>query len=559
MLATPTYHTVPLNQYLDSLNEGRLLLPYFQRSLCWDTNDMRLLFDSIYRGMDFTPLMRVSRQTSDSSMGVYWETERKLDFPTCPSLPDDAFPAACWYVIEGQQRSTALAKLFLPNNWRRLSKQHASAWLDLDHLLDYHDCVLARNYEPGSILVRLLPKTSPNCAGVARQNALILSDLIRKPWTAIKDRLRAYYEDEDWEVHALRAGLTEDNYRDSLFESLKSVRVYSVPVADYNSDSTTCGEYQMVFERLNQAGRKMSKEDVYASRLSDSTFDAYQARDAFMKRRVQGTEMDAFLQEKEVVRFVWDAFSMRHRGCPVGKEGFIISDGPDRRDEKGYGTLVLLREQWDEITDALFQVYQTLVEMAGSVVLCASHRTPRALVVPMLALLLKDTTSFDNLSTQKLRTLEQWVVRSWTTFSQHTAVYTRFKELEAWSKSDRDAFYATATEYSRAKDADALNGVAFKRASESFALWHLFQAKHLNDRDKVTWYTRPLTSGPLLAHDDPPFPLSEALMLPVDYPEHCLQQDSWRHLNQPDLAPPGRVRLLYSQFWESMSDQSWWV
>ncbi len=92
----PSAETFPLEDLVDLARDGRVRVPSFQRGLRWTRSDVVLLFDSILKGYPLGSLL-------------LWERRAPAEPVTLGSLRIDAPKGDAFYVVDGQQRITALA------------------------------------------------------------------------------------------------------------------------------------------------------------------------------------------------------------------------------------------------------------------------------------------------------------------------------------------------------------------------------------------------------------------------------------------------------------------
>lgn len=92
----PNYSSI--TSYLESLQKGDYQIPTFQREVVWEANHVKLLWDSIHK---FYPLGSI----------LIWKTDTKLqnhkEVGGNP-LPQDFKKSEYQYILDGQQRTTAL-------------------------------------------------------------------------------------------------------------------------------------------------------------------------------------------------------------------------------------------------------------------------------------------------------------------------------------------------------------------------------------------------------------------------------------------------------------------
>jgi hypothetical protein len=99
----PIAISLKVEDLLDKLRDGSIRIPKFQRPLKWNAENNKLLFDSIIKGFPMGSLLMWKRKADA-------EFIRFGNFEVAASSRDDA-----WWVVDGQQRLTALASLLAQN------------------------------------------------------------------------------------------------------------------------------------------------------------------------------------------------------------------------------------------------------------------------------------------------------------------------------------------------------------------------------------------------------------------------------------------------------------
>lgn len=148
--ATVKPEVVFIEDLLDEVQSGQLRVPRFQRPFVWGAENMRQLFDSIYKGYPIGSLL-------------IWETSEQLESldKIGPFATASAHGKPISYVLDGHQRlTTLLTGLRLPSNALRTKNQeHWKWWLffDLEKKEFVHDP--SCSYEPRLFPLRALLKT----------------------------------------------------------------------------------------------------------------------------------------------------------------------------------------------------------------------------------------------------------------------------------------------------------------------------------------------------------------------------------------------------------------
>ena len=97
----PSAHSLTVRKLIGRVHEGAVRVPRFQRPLRWKSQDVLKLFDSILKGYPIGALLFWKRQFS---AGVITIGKASVEVPAA---------ADGWYIVDGQQRTTALAASLL--------------------------------------------------------------------------------------------------------------------------------------------------------------------------------------------------------------------------------------------------------------------------------------------------------------------------------------------------------------------------------------------------------------------------------------------------------------
>ena len=101
-----------ITDVIERLRKDEFLIPTFQRDFVWQPENIRKLWDSIFR---FYPIGSLLYWETDS----YLHTHRKLGGFTFPHDEDTVKKFKDWkYILDGQQRATSLLVSFLGGKGR---------------------------------------------------------------------------------------------------------------------------------------------------------------------------------------------------------------------------------------------------------------------------------------------------------------------------------------------------------------------------------------------------------------------------------------------------------
>jgi len=208
----PQARTIKLEDLMAEVRRGRVRVPAFQRALKWGRDDAKLLLDSMYRGYPVGTLL-------------FWETRAdpgELHFGNLAisgAGRDDA-----WWVVDGQQRITSLARTLLP---------HAG---EPDSFALYFDLDKGQFIAP--------PKEGELAADAARW----------LPSTELLDSERLI----QW---ILAHPLASESRRQVAIMLGKRLREYDIPayIVPSRSESTL----REIFARSNSSGKRLEASEVF--------------------------------------------------------------------------------------------------------------------------------------------------------------------------------------------------------------------------------------------------------------------------------------------------------
>jgi hypothetical protein len=272
----PTAEAFPLDQLMDWAWTGRLRVPTFQRPLKWTRRDVVRLFDSIVKGFPIGSLL-------------LWERQAPAETAVLGPLAVEAPAGPAMYVVDGQQRLTALAAALHPDGVADLRFR-------IGHDLDRQE---------------FLPVTAGDDGVV-----------VPVPVLYEGSRLLAWFRD--------RPHLAEHfDAASAVSRSLRDLRIPAYVVRQDDEDTL-----REIFDRMNNAGKRLTRGEVFAALHRPLTSGAtltpawlaeqVQARTAFGMLD-QGTAMQVVLARRgpDVTREIRNEFSRQARGRdePAADEG----------------------------------------------------------------------------------------------------------------------------------------------------------------------------------------------------------------------------------------------
>jgi hypothetical protein len=217
----PQATTVTVKELIRKVHSGEIRVPQFQRPLRWKGVDVQRLMDSVWRGYPVGSLLFWKRRAAAERIriGGAWIN--------APAVAD------AWWVVDGQQRTTALA----------------AALLDLDHAGDAR-WTLRFNPEREQFL-----EGAPPPDRVGRDIPLsVLGDL---------RRLGRWIREE---------GQLEEEEIDRVEEAQQRLLDYALPTYIVDTDDEPA--LRAVFARLNSTGARMRDDEVFQALLVTPTGEA---------------------------------------------------------------------------------------------------------------------------------------------------------------------------------------------------------------------------------------------------------------------------------------------
>jgi hypothetical protein len=215
-----------IGKLLEMVDSGQLVLPEIQRDFVWTKKSIKLLVDSLYRGLPVGNML-------------VWKAKRVVDskaFHGRKLKRGDAFDGFYGYLLDGQQRLTALTHL------REGDESYPLMfYLWPDRVADGDEALYWRGRKEEDYA------WSVPIAEVLSENF------------SLTERLNAIKADSDFEPQH------EEHVRRDL-DALRSILDYDVGVTEFESDDYALATN--LFVRFNSTGRKLSKSDLWIAELA---------------------------------------------------------------------------------------------------------------------------------------------------------------------------------------------------------------------------------------------------------------------------------------------------
>jgi hypothetical protein len=241
-----------LGELLRRAKDGSLTIPQFQRQFVWRESQVKLLIDSMSRSYPIGSLLLLARKAELPLTTRSIEAEIREGYPS-NGIPDEDKTGTDEesYILDGQQRTTSIARVFLNAHPKKLY------YFDLKRMLETHE-----REETSWILTLQRGKTEPDRK---KNNRLLRADIILDQAKA-DIYVSEYIEDSgdfpEFE-HDKTAGRKAAARIKGVFETMRN---YKVPVVMLERDSgveSVC----RVFETINSTGTRLTTFDLAVARF----------------------------------------------------------------------------------------------------------------------------------------------------------------------------------------------------------------------------------------------------------------------------------------------------
>lgn len=242
-----------LGELLERAREGSLKIPQFQRPFVWGESQVRLLIDSMSRSYPIGSLLLLDRKPDLRLESRSIEAEIREDYPPdkgTSSGTSETPPDVESYILDGQQRTTAIARVFLNSHPSKLY------YFDLKLLFELHG-------EEETSWIKVLKRGKTRPPDRKKKGRLLRADMILKQEKAAI-YVPEYIEDSgDFPNMSRKAGREAAARINGVFETMRN---YKIPVVTLERDSgveSIC----RVFETINSTGTRLTTFDLAVARF----------------------------------------------------------------------------------------------------------------------------------------------------------------------------------------------------------------------------------------------------------------------------------------------------
>ena len=241
-----------LNELLRRAKDGSLTIPQFQRQFVWRESQVMLLIDSMSRSYPIGSLLLLTRKPDLPLNTRSIEAEIREEYPPDGIIPDKTATDEEFYILDGQQRTTSIARVFLNAHPKRLY------YFDLKQMLELHE-----REETSWIRTRKRGKTEPPHR--KERNKLLRADVILEQ--ARSDIYVSEYIEDSGDFPEFQNDRTAARKAAARIKGVfETMRNYKVPVVMLERDSgveSVC----RVFETINSTGTRLTTFDLAVARF----------------------------------------------------------------------------------------------------------------------------------------------------------------------------------------------------------------------------------------------------------------------------------------------------
>lgn len=257
---------VGLTTYIESLMKKKYQIPTFQRDVVWEKDNVKKLWDSIYKFYPFGSILT-------------WRTSQKLHKhkDIGGHLIDDEFERSEYvYILDGQQRTTSLVLSLLGGKIK--GRDDFKPLLYVDLTIDHCDEVDDESYKRRFLFWDEIDdkngyiKANSGRKQKHAEGLIVKLNDIKQCFGTIEKNLndKGYLYESSYRSNLRRFKEVLDNYRVPLIE-LKGIQV-----------SEVC----QIFERINRAGKPLDIFDIvvaktYRSENADDGKNGFYLREIF--------------------------------------------------------------------------------------------------------------------------------------------------------------------------------------------------------------------------------------------------------------------------------------
>jgi hypothetical protein len=241
-----------LGEMLRRVKEQGLTIPQFQRSFIWKEAQVKLLVDSLSRSYPIGSLLLLAKKPNLPLFSRSIEAVLREGFPPDDLLTASEPPAAeSFYILDGQQRTTSIARVFLNAHPRK------TYYFDLKKMIS-----VFKDEETSWVATRARGENDPDRKERGR---LLRSDIILDQRKA--DVYVSEYVEDSGDFPEFTNNRSEARNAAAFIKGVfESIRNYQIPIVILDRDAgveSVC----RVFETINSTGTRLTTFDLAVARF----------------------------------------------------------------------------------------------------------------------------------------------------------------------------------------------------------------------------------------------------------------------------------------------------
>ena len=243
-----------LGDLLQRTKEGSLVIPQFQRPFVWRPSQVKLLIDSISRSYPIGSLLLLDENPDLTLASRNIAAEIRDGYPPADIMNSEpqARTDVKSYILDGQQRTTSIARVFLNAHPRKCY------YFDLKRLLELHP-------EEGISWIRERQRGKTQPPDRKDKNRLLRADIIldqKKADIYVSEYIEDSGDFPEFEKNRTAAREAAARIK-GVFETMRN---YHVPVVNLERNSgieSVC----RIFETINSTGTRLTTFDLAVARF----------------------------------------------------------------------------------------------------------------------------------------------------------------------------------------------------------------------------------------------------------------------------------------------------
>jgi len=241
----PTHDSI--GTYLENLKNKKYQIPTFQREIVWEKNNVKKLWDSIYK---FYPIGSI----------LVWKTDVKLQKHRKiggHEIDDSDRESDFKYILDGQQRTTALLTSLYgaKGEWRKDFEPTLYVDLTIEEEVDEDDSKYRKRF--------LCWGEIDDRGGEIKQNIPKMEKYKKGLIVKLKD-IKENYNEIEKNIHDLGHTSYDHPYRENLRKIKHVMDNYRIPFIELKGIDTD--EVCEIFERVNQEGEPLDIFDIVVAK-----------------------------------------------------------------------------------------------------------------------------------------------------------------------------------------------------------------------------------------------------------------------------------------------------